>query len=158
MMKSQYVTGFGKRCIVHTSDFEYLEINSEWYTEMKCVGKIEEQWFYNPRKFHIYLANIPNRCYESPKLKKWMCELCSFSQIWSHISSIFIVYIRKTDHRHATNLHLNMVVTLCNSTEERKSLQAAPVTMNLLAPRPTTACAAAVARRFIKRSFIFNQS
>ena len=29
--------------------------------------------------------NIPNRFYESPKLKNWMCELCTFSQIRSHI-------------------------------------------------------------------------
>ena len=28
-----------------------------------------------------HLSNIPNRCYEAPKLKNWMCELCTFSQI-----------------------------------------------------------------------------
>ena len=51
----------------------------------------------------------------------------------------FIVNIRKTERRHAPNLHLNMVVTLCNSTEERKPLQAASVTLNLLSAQPTTA-------------------
>ena len=28
---------------------------------------------------------IPGRIYDFPKLKKWMCELCTFSQIRSHI-------------------------------------------------------------------------
>ena len=31
------------------------------------------------------LSNIPNRFYEAPKLKTWMCELCTFSQVWSHM-------------------------------------------------------------------------
>ena len=41
----KYVTRFGKTCIVHTSDFEYLEIyknHNEWFTELKVLGKIEE--------------------------------------------------------------------------------------------------------------------
>ena len=45
LLNSQNVTGFGKRCIVHTSDFEYLEVyknHNEWYTELKFLGKIEE--------------------------------------------------------------------------------------------------------------------
>ena len=40
-----YVIGFGKTCIVHTSDFEYLEVyknHIEWYTELKLLGMIEE--------------------------------------------------------------------------------------------------------------------
>ena len=32
-----------------------------------------------------HLSVIPNRFYESPKLKNWMCELCTLSQIHSHI-------------------------------------------------------------------------
>ena len=32
------------------------------------------------------LYDMHSRFYESSKLKKWMCELCTFSQIWSHIS------------------------------------------------------------------------
>ena len=43
--KSIYVTGFGKRCTVHTLDFEYLEIyknHNKWYTELKFLEKIEE--------------------------------------------------------------------------------------------------------------------
>ena len=32
-----------------------------------------------------HVSIIPNRFYESPKLKNWMCELCMFSQIRSHI-------------------------------------------------------------------------
>ena len=47
-----YVTGFGKTCIVHTPDL-ILSIwrsikTNKWYTELKFLGKIEEQWFYNP--------------------------------------------------------------------------------------------------------------
>ena len=30
-------------------------------------------------------SNIPNRFYQAPKLKNWMCELRTFSQIWSHM-------------------------------------------------------------------------
>ena len=46
-------------CIVHTSDFGYLEIyknDSEWHKGFKFLGKIEEEWFYNSWKFHIYLT------------------------------------------------------------------------------------------------------
>ena len=32
---------------------------------------------------------IPDRFYESLKLKNWVCELCTFSQIWSHISILY---------------------------------------------------------------------
>ena len=34
-----------------------------------------------------HLSIIPNSFYESPKLQNWMCELCTFSQIWSPIVS-----------------------------------------------------------------------
>ena len=34
------------------------------------------------------LSDMYNRFYESSKLKKWMCELCTFSQIRSHISTL----------------------------------------------------------------------
>ena len=37
---------------------------------------------------HLYL--IPNRFYNSPKLKNWMCELCTFSQIRSHIVTLLL--------------------------------------------------------------------
>ena len=33
------------------------------------------------------LSDMHSRFYESSKLKKWMCELCTFSQIQSHIQS-----------------------------------------------------------------------
>ena len=45
-----YETGFGKMCIVHTSDFEHLEIHKihrEWCTELKVSEKIKEWWLYN---------------------------------------------------------------------------------------------------------------
>ena len=31
------------------------------------------------------LHNIPHDFYGSPNEQHWMCELCTFSQIWSHI-------------------------------------------------------------------------
>ena len=40
-----YVTGFGKMCIVHTSDFTHLAIHTnprKWYTDMKLSGIIKE--------------------------------------------------------------------------------------------------------------------
>ena len=40
-----------------------------------------------------HLSNIPNRFYESPKLKNWMCELCTLSQIWSYIILYIYIYI-----------------------------------------------------------------
>ena len=33
-----------------------------------------------------HLSEIPERFYESPKLKNWMCELCMFLQIQSQIN------------------------------------------------------------------------
>ena len=39
------VTGFGKTCIVHTSDFAHLEIHKnhrEWYTDLTLSGIIQE--------------------------------------------------------------------------------------------------------------------
>ena len=40
-----FVTGFGKTCIVHTSDFAHLEIHKnhrEWYLDVKLSGMIKE--------------------------------------------------------------------------------------------------------------------
>ena len=42
---SLIVTGFGKTCIVHTSDFAHLKIhknNMEWYTDLKLSGMTKE--------------------------------------------------------------------------------------------------------------------
>ena len=42
---SIYVSGFGKACIVHTSDFSHLKIHknhSEWYTNLKLSRVIKE--------------------------------------------------------------------------------------------------------------------
>ena len=33
-----------------------------------------------------HLSVIPGRIYDFPKLKKWMCELSTFSQIRSHLT------------------------------------------------------------------------
>ena len=54
-----------------------------------------------------HLSIIPNRFYESPKLKNWMCELCAFSQIRSHNMSFMALYICS-----AKNVkHLEWVIT-----------------------------------------------
>ena len=76
-----YVTGFRKTCIFHTSDFKYLE----WYTEFRAVRGIvvlQSLKVSHPSK-------MPNRFYESIKLKNWMYELCMFLQIRSHISVVW---------------------------------------------------------------------
>ena len=49
----------------------------------------------------------------------------------------FTVNIRNTEHTNATNLDLNVIVTLCDSIKERTSLQT--TTMNLVIPLPVTA-------------------
>ena len=41
-----------------------------------------------------FLSNIPNRFYESPKL---MCELCTFSQIWSQMVIKIYVEVHQDD-------------------------------------------------------------
>ena len=41
----KYVTGFGKSCIVHTSDFAHLEINKkckQWCKDLKFLEMIQE--------------------------------------------------------------------------------------------------------------------
>ena len=39
------------------------------------------------------LCDFPSRFYESLNGKNWMCELCTFSQIRSHIIKLYISYI-----------------------------------------------------------------
>ena len=51
------MTRFGKTCIVHTQI---------WKDRGIVVLQVSHLW------------NIPDRFYESPKLKIWMCELCMF--------------------------------------------------------------------------------
>ena len=65
-------------CIVHITDLEihknHVTVN-EWYIELGLVVL---------KSLVSHLWNIPNRFYESAKLKIWMCELCTFLQIRSH--------------------------------------------------------------------------
>ena len=53
------MTGFGKMCIVHTPNFDYLKIykyHSEWYTALKFIEKIEE-WYVVPPSLKVsYLS------------------------------------------------------------------------------------------------------
>ena len=56
-----------------------------------------------------HLSIIPNRFYESPKLKNWMCELCTFSQIRSHnyVNEYHLIQFNLLNAAIATNrLHL----------------------------------------------------
>ena len=39
------------------------------------------------------LSAIYNRFYASSKLKKWMCELCTFLQIWSQMYTYMYTYM-----------------------------------------------------------------
>ena len=79
------MTGFGKRYIVHTFNFEYLKINKTTIMVYR-VAILEDIGIKVLQLLNVsYLSNISNRFYESPKLKNWMCELCTFSQIWSSI-------------------------------------------------------------------------
>ena len=41
----------------------------------------------------LHSSVIPNRFYKSPKLQNWMCELCTFSQIWSHMQLLVKVQL-----------------------------------------------------------------
>ena len=82
-------------CVVQISDFEYLEIHknhmhvtvNEWHTELGLVVL---------KSLVSHLWNIPNRFYESAKLKIWTCELCTFFQIRSHAYSYTSGYINYT--------------------------------------------------------------
>ena len=81
------MTGFGKTFIVHTSNFTYLEIHKnqkEWYRDLKLDRDDKGIVVLQSLKFSHVSVVIPNRLYESPKLKNWMCELCTFSQIQSY--------------------------------------------------------------------------
>ena len=61
-----------------------------------------------------HLSIIPNRFYESPKLKNWMCELCTFSQIRSHIaiSHVLCLVHFNTLSQQQTKPEPNMLIIL----------------------------------------------
>ena len=111
------VTRFGKMCIAHTYNFEYLDIyksHSELYrveTIRATRGTVILQSLKVSNPF-----NIPNRFYEAPKLKNWMCELCSFSHILSSLAHwydvLFInnrIPLLKEVHNF---VHLNLIIAL----------------------------------------------
>ena len=54
----QYVTGFGKTCIVHTSNFSTSvthKIYFEWWMDVKLSEIVELLLVYHPWTFHIYI-------------------------------------------------------------------------------------------------------
>ena len=55
----------------------------EWHTGLK-LGNVKGIVVLQSLKV-LHLSVIPYRFYGSPKLKKWICELSTFSQIQSHI-------------------------------------------------------------------------
>ena len=88
LWQHSYVTGFAKTCIVHTSNFSTL--NKESYNLLRMPDQ--------PETFRIckvtipllilQIANlyaVPTRFYESLNEQNRICELCTFSQILSHI-------------------------------------------------------------------------
>ena len=58
----QYVTGFGKTCIVHTSNFYHLKSgrNITIYTDLKFARVIEEWLLYRLRKFQSSVTEFMN--------------------------------------------------------------------------------------------------
>ena len=98
MNGSGYVTGFGKACIVHISNFSTLvthKINihrCETFRDCRTTISVSSL-----KVSHLY--TIPCSFYESPNEKNWMCELCTFSQIRSHMevekvkAIIILVYL-----------------------------------------------------------------
>ena len=51
-----YVTGFGKTCIVHTSNFSTLvshKMYLERWIDVTLSGIVEQPFLYDSRKFHI---------------------------------------------------------------------------------------------------------
>ena len=79
-----YVIEFGKTCIVHTSDFrksiklQGMVYRFETFRDNKGVVALQSLKI-------SHLSLLQNKFYESPNLKNWMCEQCTFSQIQSHI-------------------------------------------------------------------------
>ena len=56
-----------------------------------------------------HLSIISNRFYETSKSKNWICELCTFSQIRSHIQLYIQIepYLVKQEMYVATSIHYN---------------------------------------------------
>ena len=95
-MIANIVTGFGKTYIVHTSDFGHLQIHSnhgEWLTDLKLSGVVKECYVVLPSMQVSHLSVIAKKLYELPKSEIWMCELCTFLQIQSHIMSVYITMV-----------------------------------------------------------------
>ena len=49
---------------------------------------------------------IPNRFYVPPKLKNWMCEMCAFSQIWSHLMTALLESICDWASKNGPSWHI----------------------------------------------------
>ena len=107
-------------CIVHTSDFEYLDIYKMCMVHRveifrKDSGIVGQQF--------LKVSDIPNRFFELPKLKILMYKLCKILQIQSHSSKINIIkfLLRSTcsnqSHKHAsiqTTFQANLGIVFYN--------------------------------------------
>ena len=72
------------------------------------------------------LSIISNRFYESPKLKNWMCELCTFSQIrsqlctesdittWTSESHCYMYHFVWADQREKQGYKFDVIHITCN--------------------------------------------
>ena len=84
---SIYVTGCGKTSIVHTSNCSTLmthKIYLKWMDRCETFRDCSTTIPVSSLKLS-YLYTIPCGFYDSPNEQNWMCELCTFSQIRSHI-------------------------------------------------------------------------
>ena len=84
------MTRFAKTCIVHTSKFSTLvthNIYLEWHIDTKLSGLVEQIFL---KVSNLYAT--PCGFYGSPNEQNRMCELCIFSQIWSHLSNLLFYF------------------------------------------------------------------
>ena len=83
-----YLTRFTKTCIVNTSKFSTLvthKISLEWQVNVKLEWIIELLFFITPKVSNLIAISCGS--YGSPNVQNQMCELCTSSQIQSHIST-----------------------------------------------------------------------
>ena len=110
------MTGFGKTCIVHKPDFVHSEIyknHDEQYTRVKIHR--DDRGIVVLQSLKVsHLMIIPNRFYdESPKLKIWMCELCMFLQIRSHLLILIIPGLRYSVEYGRYTQQYRTLIALC---------------------------------------------
>ena len=73
-------------CIVHTFDCAHLEVHKNTGNGNQICNLRNDKGVVVLQSLKVsHLSVWPNRFYKSPKLKNWMCELRTFSQIHSQL-------------------------------------------------------------------------